>query len=251
MIQADLVSEQALCPVWAGDGPDALSGIRQAGVELALWRRSARAGASCAADDSADASAGASANTSANANASALSLCHWLETLPEAQLPLCQMELQPADTLARLQAAFDASGTPSGAMQQALLHDINLLVGHFADIVGCASVRLRLDAITNDACRRWHRDCVPLRLVTTYRGPGTEWLQPAQGAAAMAQPDENMPGSEQLGPFDVALFKGCGWTGVAHDSGIVHRSPRIAGLGVTRLVLVLNPPFDFQWEPRA
>jgi len=226
-------AEQALCPVWAGDGPGALSGIRQAGVELALWRRGARA------------------SENQNANASALALCHWLATLPEAQLPLCQLELQPADTLARLQAAFDASGTPRGAMQQALLHDINLLVGHFADIVGCASVRLRLDAITNDACRRWHRDCVPLRLITTYRGPGTEWLQPAQGAAAMAQPDENMAGSEQLAPFDVALFKGCGWTGVAHETGIVHRSPRIASLGVTRLVLVLNPSFNFQWEPRV
>lgn len=245
MIQADLVSEQARCSVWEGDGPGALSGVRQAGVELALWRRSARASASSGADAGADASADVSADVSA------LALCDWLATLPEAQLPLCQLELQPAEALARLQAAFDASGTPRGAMQQALLHDINLLVGHFADIVGCASVRLRLDAITNDACRRWHRDCVPLRLVTTYRGPGTEWLPPAQGAAAMSQPDENMAGSEQLAPFDVALFKGCGWTGVAHETGIVHRSPRIAGLGVTRLVLVLNPPFDFQWEPRA
>jgi hypothetical protein len=38
----------------------------------------------------------------------------------------------------------------------------------------------------------------------------------------------------------VALFKGCGWPGQAHDVGIVHRSPRIAGTGITRLVLVLD-----------
>ena len=249
MIQADLVSEQALCQVWAGDGPGALWGVRQAGVELALWRRNPRASANSGANSSAD--GGADAGADASADAGALTWCHWLATLPEAQLPLCQLELQPADTLARLQAAFDASGTPRGVMQQALLHDISLLVGHFADIVGCTSVRLRLDAISTDACRRWHRDCVPLRLITTYRGPGTEWLPPAQGAAAMAQPDEDMAGSEQLAPFDVALFKGCGWAGIDHDTGIVHRSPRIAGLGVTRLVLVLNPPFNFHREPRA
>jgi len=136
------------------------------------------------------------------------------------------MELQPAETLARLQAAFDASGTPRGVMQQALLHDINWLVGHFAAIVGCASVRLRLDAITNDACQRWHRDCVPLRLITTYRGPGPEWLLPVQGAAAMAQPDENMDGSEQLAPLRRGLVQGL-WLnrGCLRDR---HRAPLAA-----------------------
>jgi hypothetical protein len=44
---------------------------------------------------------------------------------------------------------------------------------------------------------------------------------------------------------DVALFKGCGWPGQAHDGGIVHRSPRIAGTGLARLVLVL----DATWPP--
>jgi len=155
MIQADWIPEQALFPVWESDGPGALSGIRKAGVELALWRRGVRTSASAGADADAD------------ADASTLALCHWLAALPETQLPVSQLELHPGDAMAPLQAAFDASGTPPGAMRQALLHDISSLVGHFADIVGCASVRLRLDAITNDACRRWHRDCVPLRLITT------------------------------------------------------------------------------------
>jgi len=229
MTEAPLALEPLLCPVSEGEGPGVLSGIRQPGVELALWRR----------------------GVGASRDPGTLTLATWLATLPEALLPRCQLELQPTDALARLQAAFDASGTPLGTMQQALLHDINLLVVQFAQIVGCASVRLRLDAISTDACMRWHRDCVPLRLITTYRGPGTEWLPPAQAAAALAQPDQNMGGSEQLAPFDVALFKGCGWPGLAHDSGIVHRSPRIADRGITRLVLVLNPPFNFHWELRA
>jgi hypothetical protein len=44
---------------------------------------------------------------------------------------------------------------------------------------------------------------------------------------------------------DVALFKGCGWPGQPQDEGVVHRSPRIAGTGVARLVLVL----DAIWPP--
>lgn len=48
----------------------------------------------------------------------------------------------------------------------------------------------------------------------------------------------------------VGSVKGCGWTRSAYETGIVHRSPRIAGTGLTRLVLVLNPPHHFHWEQR-
>jgi hypothetical protein len=101
-------------------------------------------------------------------------------------------------------------------------------------------VRLRLDAVTGDACRRWHRDCVPLRLICTYRGPGTQWVPPAWGDAVIAQPDADTAQALSFQAGDVALFKGCGWAGQTHDGGIVHRSPRIAGTGITRLVLVLD-----------
>jgi hypothetical protein len=92
------------------------------------------------------------------------------------------------------------------------------------------------------ACRRWHRDCVPLRLICTCRGPGTLWMPPPLGPWALAQADDDL--EQQAHVFeagDVALFKGCGWAGQTHDNGIVHRSPRIEGTGQTRLVLVLDP----------
>jgi hypothetical protein len=97
-----------------------------------------------------------------------------------------------------------------------------------------------LDAIAGDACRRWHRDCVPLRLICTYRGPGTQWVAPALGDAVMARPDDDAPQAIAFDTGDGALFKGCGWPGQPHDGGVVHRSPRIAGTGITRLVLVLD-----------
>lgn len=58
----------------------------------------------------------------------------------------------------------------------------------------------------------------------------------------LAEPDADASQVMAFETGDVALFKGCGWTGQAHDGGIVHRSPRIAGTGMARLVLVLDLP---------
>jgi phosphoribosyl-AMP cyclohydrolase len=85
-----------------------------------------------------------------------------------------------------------------------------------------------------------------LRMIGTYRGPGTEWIEPGDAEAVMARPDADAPRACGLGTGDVAVFKGCGWPGQPHDGGILHRSPRIAGTGVVRLVLVI----DAQW-PRG
>lgn len=141
-----------------------------------------------------------------------------------------------------MKASFDACGTPAGRAREALVADIARLVTCFAEVARSHSVRLRLDLVTEDGCRRWHRDCVPLRLVCTYRGPGTQWVPPAWGDAVIAQPDADASQALAFDTGDVALFKGCGWPGQTHDGGIVHRSPRIAGTGLTRLVLVLDMP---------
>jgi hypothetical protein len=71
------------------------------------------------------------------------------------------------------------------------------------------------------------------------------------GAAVLAKPDDDAPQAMAFEAGDVALFKGCGWPGQPHDGGIVHRSPRIAGTGITRLVLVLDAARTATLETRA
>jgi len=63
---------------------------------------------------------------------------------------------------------------------------------------------------------------------------------PPDGAEVLTRPDDDTPQAMAFRAADVALFRGCGWPGQPHDGGIVHRSPRIAGTGVARLVLVLD-----------
>lgn len=198
-------------PVCIGRSAEVLGDIVQSGVELAAWLRGPNP-----------------------------VWAEWLAAMPAEALPACRLEVAPGDAARLLNVQFDASGIPLGQPRDAFVTDIAGLVSRFAALAHTGTVRLRLDAITGDACRRWHRDCVPLRLVCTYRGPGTQWVPPALGASALAQPDADAPQALVFDAGDVALFKGCGWPGQAHDGGIVHRSPRIAGTGITRLVLVLD-----------
>lgn len=101
------------------------------------------------------------------------------------------------------------------------------LARHLAGFSGCKRMKLRLEIIENDACRRFHADYVTYRLLTTYRGPGTQWIRTGE-ADSIAQ----------LQPGDVAILKGRLLT---DEPAVLHRSPPIAGQGIQRLVLVLDP----------
>lgn len=128
------------------------------------------------------------------------------------------------------------AGPPAGIaaaldrLPPALATDMAGLAGRFAALTGHAAVRLRLDRIETDACRKWHLDYTDLRLVTSYAGPGTQY---------------RLPGADRI--FDIptgaiALFKG------RHAPPghmlVEHRSPPIAGTGISRLVLVIDTPAD-------
>jgi hypothetical protein len=213
---------EAPSPVCIGRSAEVLADIARPGVELAAWQRDP------------DPAWG-----------------DWLAAMPAHQLPACRLEVTPDDAASALNAHFDACGTPSGEPRNAFLADTAGLVATFAALAATRNVRLRFDLVTGDACRRWHRDCVPLRLICTYRGPGTLWIPPALGAAVLAKPDDDAQQALAFEAGDVALFKGCGWPGQVHEGGIVHRSPRIAGTGITRLVLVLDAAWPAIQKSRA
>jgi hypothetical protein len=169
-------------------------------------------------------------------------LIRWLNELPTSALPAARLELRAGEVVQALHMACDARGTPQGPMRDALLADIAGLAGRFSQITGSARVGLRLEVVADNACSRFHRDCVPLRLLTTYRGPGTDWVKPEFSDRALARPDDYPGPVKRLATHEVALFKGCGFPGRMHDSGIVHRSPPILGSGITRLLLCLDVP---------
>jgi hypothetical protein len=129
----------------------------------------------------------------------------------------------------------DTSGTPAGLERDRLVDDIAALADIFARLMRARWLRLRLDAVTTNACRRFHIDAVTARLVCTYRGTGTQYGISTDGA-------------EPRRVFQVAtgapiLLRGTLWP-ERPRSGLLHRSPPIEGTGETRLVLVLDPVDD-------
>lgn len=120
--------------------------------------------------------------------------------------------------------------------------DVAWLVGAFACLVEAHRIGLRLRALDKAMCPRFHVDHVPLRLITTYAGVGSQWLR--EGAMdryrlgePAAEPTEAKL-IEQLQVGEVALFKGENWQG-NEGAGIIHRSPQPRP-GERRLILTLD-----------
>ena len=124
---------------------------------------------------------------------------------------------------------------PACPERRELCEDIGALARHFATIMNSPVLRLRLDVIHDDGCRRFHIDNIPARMLCTYRGRGTEY-----GLAAMGGIPARVA---RTGPGDVAIFRGLLWPGGA-PCGLVHRSPPMAPGDRSRLLLVLDVAGD-------
>jgi Protein of unknown function (DUF1826) len=130
------------------------------------------------------------------------------------------------------------TGTPRAACEALgpiapeLAEDIMALAARFAAVMGVTQVRIRLEAITTNACRKIHADCTDVRLITTYAGHGTQVVPPGQ--EAIEQNLWSMP------PGWIGLFKGRDFA-VGHLP-CLHRSPPVGDLGERRLVLVIDTP---------
>ena len=113
---------------------------------------------------------------------------------------------------------------PDAPGKAALLADIALLCQMFSCLMDCRQLGLRLETLTKPMCPKFHTDHLVCRLVCTYMGPATEWLD-STGSTAQATPSA------------VTLLKGSGWEG-NEQYAIVHRSP---ASDLPRVLLTLDP----------
>lgn len=110
---------------------------------------------------------------------------------------------------------------------------IGVILSDAADFVAPLSglggeLSMRLEYVTDNACRKFHKDETGFRLITTYRGPGTQWIDArAAGAAPIFQ----------MQTFEIGMLLG---QRRGREGRILHRSPPIEGTGESRLVLVVD-----------
>lgn len=200
-----------------GDSPSILTDIYQDGVNLAIWERSLSDTLLKAADQI-------------------------LEANPTLQLSTSVAPDKAYETLKR--ALIETPETDE------LCKDMADLVDMFCCLFDLGCVGLRLTALDRAMCPRFHVDKVPCRLVSTYRGVGSQWLPSAEvdrnqlGMANRGKTDEETglykdeSSIQQLSEGDVAFLKGELWEG-NEGNGIVHRSPAIE-TNQPRLLMTLD-----------
>lgn len=123
--------------------------------------------------------------------------------------------------------------------------DLQRIAENFLALTRARTICVRLEKIANDNCRLFHIDHVPVRLISTYCGPGTEWLrnEDVRRAGLGKGSDElvKQPGAviQRFRPGWIGLLKGERYQG-NRGGAIVHRSPSIAGTGTSRLLLRMD-----------
>lgn len=156
----------------------------------------------------------------------------WIDDLAPEVMPRARLVLQPQAVQAAMTDLVEAAGLPNSTERSVLVDDIAALAHIFAEVMHAHYLRLRLDVISTNACRKFHIDAVTARLICTYRGSGTQYGISTDGAHPKKIFD--VPTGSPM------ILKGTLWPQPT-QSGLLHRSPPIEGTGTTRLVLVLDP----------
>lgn len=159
----------------------------------------------------------------------------WVDAIDPDRLPQGRIVLRPDAVRQALAELCEIAQTPADPERAQLIDDVAALSDMFAGLMQAPYLRLRLQVVTSNACRKFHIDALTARLVCTYRGTGTQY-----GISA--------DGHDPFRIFTVPtgapiLLRGTLWP-EKPASGLLHRSPPIEGTGETRLVLVLDPVFE-------
>lgn len=131
--------------------------------------------------------------------------------------------------------------------------DLSELLPLYDATLPAPRVRIRLDRVADNMCEKLHTDYLKLRLICTYSGLGTEWVDDADadrsllGSSPSSAADVNRAALRHAGALqrcsvgDVILLKGSEWSDA--ELGAIHRSPDFDGNG--RILLRVDEP-----EPR-
>lgn len=206
----------------SGDSADVLSAIRTSGINLAVWERPRNEACQSAIKRLLSHRSGVQID---------------LNPMHEGELVNCFRQFAG---LRVNKSAFHA-----------LAIDIQFLVSRFCEIADTNHARVRFERIEGDGCRLFHADNLHLRMLCTYAGPGTEWVENKHlsyeelGLRGRTLEETNaaiVKNSSQirrLEPWSVAVFSGAQRENTAP---LVHRSAPVPTRKEYRIRLCIDMP---------
>ena len=141
------------------------------------------------------------------------------------------MQLAVSEVVSSVKQVFDEWGFENNLVSDWIANDVQKLSNAFADILSLSHVKLRIERVYDNACRKFHKDNVRARLICTYYGPGTEY-----GIALLGEQPALIKSVPAGCPV---IFKGKKWP-INSPAVLLHRSPPIEGTDITRLVIVID-----------
>ena len=160
----------------------------------------------------------------------------WILKVPPEHLPKLRSLVAVDAVESCIHAACDLAGTPAGPEREMLASDIAALAFLTSEIMKTSLLHLRLDVVSTSTSHKFHVDNMTARMLCTYRGSGTQLAQPG----VVATPLTVSQGS-------AVFLRGAHWPG-KEKTGLLHRSPPIAGTGETRLLAAIDPALDHKPE---
>lgn len=140
---------------------------------------------------------------------------------------------------------------PNHVGRDRFLKELDCLTGLYIDLLGCPNIGVRLEVLNHAMCPKFHVDKTGIRLLCTYVGEGTQWLDDTYadrtklGMASVNMEDSvsglilDASGIHQVKNFHIALLKGSMWQGNGMQ-GIIHRSPAVLNDGQARIMLAID-----------
>lgn len=205
-----------------GESPAGLSAIRKTGVNMAVWRRGA--------------------DVRCESAIRALLAARYAVALDQDPASAAQIGAEIQSLVGRHCDSRSA---------RALAADVWNLVGIFCGLADTNHARVRLERIEDDGCLLFHADTLRLRMLCTYAGPGTEWVENENarfdelGLRARSIEETNRAividetRIRHVSPWHVAVFSGR----LREDTPpLIHRSAPVRGEQDFRIRLCIDLP---------
>lgn len=138
------------------------------------------------------------------------------------------------------------SNTADLAHYALIKQDVKDLLNLFSKITSATNYRLFLATVNSNMCRKFHTDINDLRMLCTYKGPGTLWLQEDNINRKVAHSDDDddcividESRIQQVNTGSLVILKGALYPKDG-TTPILHRSPAIEESGEKRILLRID-----------